>query len=184
MVDSKVLGSYDNSPYTMRNNLVLKKVGIFIWRTQIGRLPVKIELDKRGIDLHSVRCDLCDEDLESVMHCLIDCSFAKDIWSRVFSWWDFGAFSSANVTDMIRDKGPISMSSFGCKVWQDTKWITLYLIWKNRNNVVFQGKSGTAPVALNEIQNLTFEWITSRAKDRCFDWLTWLSKPKVYLNML
>ncbi|XP_071705377.1 uncharacterized protein [Rutidosis leptorrhynchoides] len=37
----------------LKNNLVPSKVSIFIWRALKRRLPVRTELDKRGIDLDS-----------------------------------------------------------------------------------------------------------------------------------
>ncbi|GJU42534.1 RNA-directed DNA polymerase, eukaryota, reverse transcriptase zinc-binding domain protein [Tanacetum coccineum] len=39
-----------------------------------GRLPVKDELDKKGIDLHSVLCLVCDNAYESIDHEIVLCS--------------------------------------------------------------------------------------------------------------
>ncbi|XP_071719194.1 uncharacterized protein [Rutidosis leptorrhynchoides] len=40
-----------------------EKIGVFIWRALRNMLPVRKELDKRGIDLDSVRCPICDNDI-------------------------------------------------------------------------------------------------------------------------
>ncbi|XP_071739493.1 uncharacterized protein [Rutidosis leptorrhynchoides] len=146
------------------------------------RLPVKLELDRRGIDLHSVRCPLCDDDLESVDHSIIFCEHALDVWDRVFNWWNMGNFSNFSLLEIFNGKGNNVMSSFGRKVWQALLWIAAYLIWKNSNNMVFQGKSWNGPVALNEVQIKSFEWISYRSRGRSFDWLTWLSNPSSYLT--
>ncbi|XP_071709057.1 uncharacterized protein [Rutidosis leptorrhynchoides] len=53
---------------TLKNNLVPKKVEVFIWRVLKRRIPVRTELDKRGIDIDSVRCPLCDDDIETIDH--------------------------------------------------------------------------------------------------------------------
>ncbi|XP_071694498.1 uncharacterized protein [Rutidosis leptorrhynchoides] len=83
-LDKEILGyAVVNHPQeSLRNNLVPKKIEIFVWRALKKRLPVRVELDKRGIDLHSVRCPICDDDLESVDHSLINCKFSMDVWSR------------------------------------------------------------------------------------------------------
>ncbi|XP_071689011.1 3-ketoacyl-CoA synthase 9-like [Rutidosis leptorrhynchoides] len=39
------------------------------------------------------------------------------------------------------------MSSFGSKVWQAIEWICVYYIWRNRNNMVFKGKSWSSPLS-------------------------------------
>ncbi|GKC42947.1 reverse transcriptase domain, reverse transcriptase zinc-binding domain protein, partial [Tanacetum coccineum] len=54
MMDNKYLHEEDSRQETVWNKIVPKKVNIFIWRALKGRLPVRSELDKRGIDLDSV----------------------------------------------------------------------------------------------------------------------------------
>ncbi|XP_071700057.1 uncharacterized protein [Rutidosis leptorrhynchoides] len=93
LFDGVLLASSIDNVETLRNRLIPKKIEVFIWRARRGRIPVRIELDKRGIDLHSIRCPMCDEDLESVEHILFSCSFAKDISGKVLNWW---GYSSAN----------------------------------------------------------------------------------------
>ncbi|XP_071718172.1 uncharacterized protein [Rutidosis leptorrhynchoides] len=73
LLDSKSLCVGSNFTDTLRNNLVPKKVEVFIWRARKNRIASLIELDKRGIDLHTVRCPLCDDDVETVNHALLFC---------------------------------------------------------------------------------------------------------------
>ncbi|XP_071740650.1 uncharacterized protein [Rutidosis leptorrhynchoides] len=87
LIDEKLLASIPFAPAVMQNRLVPKKVEIFVWRLVKKRLPVRVEFDKRGIDLHSVRCPLCDDDLKTIDHTFIFCSHAMEIWSRVYKWW-------------------------------------------------------------------------------------------------
>ncbi|XP_071697759.1 uncharacterized protein [Rutidosis leptorrhynchoides] len=181
IIDENLLKvSNQSSHKTLRNNLIPKKLEIFVWRALKKRMPVRIELDKRGIDLHSVRCPICDNDLESVDHSLFDCHLACDIWNRVFKWWNLGPYVSSNGIDCIHGKSSHHMS-FGSKIWQAVSWVTTYYLWKNRNMKVFQNKSWGAPVLLNEIQVKSFEWISHRLKGKNLDWFNWLSNPSLYL---
>ncbi|XP_071695592.1 uncharacterized protein [Rutidosis leptorrhynchoides] len=168
---------------TTRNKLVPKKIVLFIWRAQKKRLQVLVEIDKRGIDLDSIRCPLCDDDLKSVDHVLIFCKYALDIWERVFKWWGFGNFASYSLNELINIDNNVNSSNWGSTTWQTTRWICMYLIWKNRNNKVFNNKCWNGPVALNEIQIMTFEWISNRSRERKIEWLEWLSNPGVFLNI-
>ncbi|XP_071709437.1 uncharacterized protein [Rutidosis leptorrhynchoides] len=146
-------------------------------------MPVKMKLDKRGIDLHLVRCPLCDDGLETVDHSLIFCNHSLDLWNRVFGWWNLGQFSNLSMGEILRGNLPVSSSSFGKKIWEAVEWVCAYFIWKNRNNMVFHGKCWTTPVALNEIQIKSFGWISRREKRKKIDWFSWLSNPSIYLNM-
>ncbi|XP_071694261.1 uncharacterized protein [Rutidosis leptorrhynchoides] len=169
------------SCYT-RNKLVPKKIELFVWRTILKRLPVRIELDKRGIDIHSVRCPLCDGDVESIDHIFIVCKQARDLWDRVAKWWILGHLAINNLSDFLKDVGNASMSRLGKQILQAVIWVCAFLIWKNRNIMVFHGKYWSTSVALNEVQIKSFEWISSRIKGKKLDWLVWISNPSVILT--
>ncbi|XP_071687280.1 uncharacterized protein [Rutidosis leptorrhynchoides] len=181
-IDDRILGSNSFSVSTIRNNLAPKKLEISAWRALHKRLPVRLELDKRGIGLHSVRCPLCDDDLKSVDHSIIFCQQSLDIWERVFKWWDVGPFSSFSVNEVLGMVNNPSMSKFGGMLWLAVRWVSAYIIWKNRNNKVFNGKCWNTPMVFNEIQIKSFEWLSPRAKGRKLEWLTWLSNPYTFLT--
>ncbi|XP_071708833.1 uncharacterized protein [Rutidosis leptorrhynchoides] len=165
LLENSIVGSHE----TLRNTLVPKKLEVFVWRALRKRLPVRVELDKRGIDLHSIRCPVCDGDIESVEHSLISCKLSVEIWSRVFKWWGFGNLANPGLNDILRGKAPQNMSSLGSKIWQAVEWVCAYTIWKNRNTAVFKNKSSCAPVILNEIQVLSYDWISGRIKGKDID---------------
>ncbi|GKD77088.1 RNA-directed DNA polymerase, eukaryota, reverse transcriptase zinc-binding domain protein [Tanacetum coccineum] len=56
IADSKFLHKGEADQETLWNKRVPKKVNIFIWRALRRRLPVRCELDTRGIDLESLLC--------------------------------------------------------------------------------------------------------------------------------
>ncbi|GJR66773.1 reverse transcriptase domain, reverse transcriptase zinc-binding domain protein [Tanacetum coccineum] len=56
MIEEKILLLDIGGQEMLWNKLVPKKVNIFVWRALKGRLPVRVELDKKGVDLDSVLC--------------------------------------------------------------------------------------------------------------------------------
>ncbi|GKB51716.1 retrovirus-related pol polyprotein from transposon TNT 1-94, partial [Tanacetum coccineum] len=56
LFEEKILVLDNRGRETIWNKLVSKKVNIFVWRALRGRLPVRVELDIRGVDLDSVLC--------------------------------------------------------------------------------------------------------------------------------
>ncbi|XP_071698840.1 uncharacterized protein [Rutidosis leptorrhynchoides] len=135
LFNSRLLIPSNDSCETLCNKLVPKKIEVFVWRANKKRLPVLVELDKRCIDLHSVRCPLCDDDLESVDHSLIMCKQAFEVWCKVFDWWGRGGIPFVSVGDLFNDSGQAS-SFIGKSIWQAVLWSSSYLIWKNRNQKV------------------------------------------------
>ncbi|XP_071699529.1 uncharacterized protein [Rutidosis leptorrhynchoides] len=182
-INEKLFHSVQSNHETLKNNLVPKKLEVFVWRTIKKRLPVRMELDKRGIDLNSLRCPICDDDLESVDHSLIFCKYSLELWNRVCKWWGFNQFGNLSMNENLRGITPKNTSMLGKKIWQAVEWVTTYYIWKNRNNKVFRDKMWTTPTALSEIQVKSFEWISHRVKGKRIEWLSWLNNPDVYLNI-
>ncbi|XP_071708232.1 uncharacterized protein [Rutidosis leptorrhynchoides] len=98
-LDGSVLGNSQlHQQETLRNNFVPLKVEVFIWRLLRQRLPVRVELDKRGIDLNSLLCPLCDDDIESITHTIFFCKYAMGVWERVYKWWGFGGVTNLSLS--------------------------------------------------------------------------------------
>ncbi|GJS64070.1 RNA-directed DNA polymerase, eukaryota [Tanacetum coccineum] len=71
---------------TRWNKCIPIKININSWRVANERLPTRVNLDRRGIDLHSVRCPVCDDDLETENHIFVHCATAKQIWTDILKW--------------------------------------------------------------------------------------------------
>ncbi|XP_071700510.1 uncharacterized protein [Rutidosis leptorrhynchoides] len=130
LVDSKLLYSSTPQKATDRLSFLPQKLGIFIWRVKQHRLPVRVELDKRGIDLDSVRCPVCNDGLETVEHVFVHCSFAKELWSRVFQWWNAGRSMYANLDEMFQGIHGSVHSSQASSLWKAIEWVCAYSIWQ------------------------------------------------------
>ncbi|XP_071688775.1 uncharacterized protein [Rutidosis leptorrhynchoides] len=72
-IDGKKLQVGNNVIETVRNKLIPQKVSIFVWRAKLQRLPVRFELDKRGIDINTLLYPICGDEVEKVDHVLIQC---------------------------------------------------------------------------------------------------------------
>ncbi|GKB50694.1 RNA-directed DNA polymerase, eukaryota [Tanacetum coccineum] len=66
-------------------NVIPRKVNVFVWRAVLGRLPVRVELDKRGIDIDSILCPCCENVVELIDHNLVLCEKALKVWDKIFA---------------------------------------------------------------------------------------------------
>ncbi|GJT45860.1 reverse transcriptase domain, reverse transcriptase zinc-binding domain protein [Tanacetum coccineum] len=145
---------------TLWNNLVPRKVNAFVWRALNRRLPVRIELDKKGIDLDTLLCPGCDNVVESLDHCLVLCENVINVWDMIFAWWGVGLTDVFTVKELLCHKGKSSMGKESRLLWQTTIWVAAYFVWKNRNNQVFKWKSKNSSRLFNEIQQKTLSGYT------------------------
>ncbi|XP_071736496.1 uncharacterized protein [Rutidosis leptorrhynchoides] len=159
------------------NPLIPQKIGIFIWRAKQNKLPVRSELDKKGIDLHSVRCPVCDDDIETLLHSLLKCSNSMDIWNRIQKWWSLDHLYLSCIYDLAKGSNPQLISNLGSSLWQAVG-TTTYYIWIHRNDRVFSDKNRSSSKIVSEIQSKCYEWINCRWKKGTLDWLKWISNPR------
>ncbi|GJU33638.1 reverse transcriptase domain, reverse transcriptase zinc-binding domain protein [Tanacetum coccineum] len=135
----------------------LKEDGNFM-----GRLPVREELDKRGIDLDSLLCPSCGDMVESCSHCLVMCNFAMSVWEKIYSWWKIGVINAFSIEEFFSSNGNANVPIHSSKIWQAVIWTSGYFIWKERNALVFKGKASSLNKIVQDIQLKSFEWIVRR----------------------
>ncbi|GJV56507.1 RNA-directed DNA polymerase, eukaryota, reverse transcriptase zinc-binding domain protein [Tanacetum coccineum] len=79
--------------HTRWNKHLPSKVNILTWHVSNKRLPIRSNLDSRGIDLDSTRCNLCDDDIETEDHVFVYFPIATHTWKPVYTWWEFIGFT-------------------------------------------------------------------------------------------
>ncbi|GKB63320.1 reverse transcriptase domain, reverse transcriptase zinc-binding domain protein [Tanacetum coccineum] len=115
LVEEKILRSESSFQETLWNKLVPKKVNIFIWRALKGRIPVREELDKRGIDLDTLLSPCYDSMVESCTHCLVLCNLAMSVWEKIFKWWKVRNVNAFSIGDLFNSNGTlISLTILSC----------------------------------------------------------------------
>nr|GEZ96005.1 RNA-directed DNA polymerase, eukaryota, reverse transcriptase zinc-binding domain protein [Tanacetum cinerariifolium] len=64
------------------------KVNVHAWKVRINGLPTRCNISRRGIDIPSILCPLCETGVESSKHLFFNCSVVRAILRRVCIWWD------------------------------------------------------------------------------------------------
>nr|GFA58219.1 RNA-directed DNA polymerase, eukaryota, reverse transcriptase zinc-binding domain protein [Tanacetum cinerariifolium] len=78
----------DSAPKTRWNKTVPKKINIHVWRVKMDNIPTRFKLSRRGIDLDSIYCPICNMTAETASHIFFNCLMAKDIYKKIDRWWD------------------------------------------------------------------------------------------------
>nr|GEX46885.1 protein kinase-like domain, beta-lactamase/transpeptidase-like protein [Tanacetum cinerariifolium] len=82
-MDEKILHVESGGQETIWNKLVPRKVNIFVWRALKRRLSVRVDLDRRVIDVDSVLCRSCKNVMETYALCLVTCNLATSEWEKI-----------------------------------------------------------------------------------------------------
>ncbi|XP_035837072.1 uncharacterized protein LOC118484992 [Helianthus annuus] len=79
------------------------KCNIMNWRGNLDRLPTRLDLKRRDVDIPSVMCPFCDEVEESVEHLFTACSVALRVWSTFSVWCNITPLYLFEFKDIFRN---------------------------------------------------------------------------------
>ncbi|GJU30905.1 RNA-directed DNA polymerase, eukaryota [Tanacetum coccineum] len=64
------------------------KVNVLAWRVYLDKIPNRLNLSTRGINIPSILCPICNSFVESTSHVFFSCSLARHLRSKISRWWE------------------------------------------------------------------------------------------------
>ncbi|GJU30387.1 RNA-directed DNA polymerase, eukaryota [Tanacetum coccineum] len=174
IIDTRLLPVLDRP--TQWDNCIPRKVNIFMWRFMLDRLPRRLNISSRGIDIPSIGCPLCNANVESSNHIFFDCDNAKFIWNLVRNWCDllFPACALFNQWKFWFDSWQVSKErKRGLYVIFAA---TLWWLWRFLNNIIFGHHPLKRSDIYDNIRSFSFSWIHHRGR-LVGSWSDWLKSP-------
>ncbi|KAK4492571.1 hypothetical protein RD792_003386 [Penstemon davidsonii] len=110
------------------------KVRLFVWSCCSGAIPVRERLKQRKIPVENL-CPRCKLHSESILHCLLYCTFARQVWALsnlpyVSYWYDGNEVESW----LLQIKSRTDAKDFG---WAA---ILMWWIWFGRNKLLWENE--------------------------------------------
>jgi hypothetical protein len=154
---------------------VPSKVSALSWQVLLNRVPTRENLRHRGvIGGDDSRCPFCNKAVESTCHLFLHCDFTASIWYAIMRW--FG------VVAVIPPTVPMSFAVMvGCGSNKKRRkglailWLAfIWVVWKVRNDRVFNNALVEGDVVLDLIQRLSWQWfVNNSANGPCmlYEWV-------------
>ena len=119
----------------------IPRVKTFIWQCLHNSIGVGECLVKRCISESNI-CPLCQKEPESILHRLRDCVTSKQTWERL-GINPSNAFYEGNLIPWLET----NCKDNSCRLGEQPPWkilfsFTIWLLWKQRNDVVFGNQWG------------------------------------------
>lgn len=95
-------------------------------------LPTRLNLSRRGVNI-SPMCPICDQEMETTTHALIQCELAKQVWDR----WQGRPMN-------MRGSQLLEITDAALKILEgdnqdlEIYFVTSWAIWYNRNQKAFE----------------------------------------------
>jgi hypothetical protein len=160
------------------------KVVVFAWRLFRNTLPTKDNLFWRGVINHdSCLCVAGCGSLETVDHIFFHCSFFGSVWNNILHWIGLSMALPFVASDHFNQfnfggGGPRVRHSFMCVIWFATVWE----IWKERNNRIFNGKECPILRLVDKIKLLSFSWLKETFVQFSLNYHGWWLNPLAVLG--
>ncbi|GKC73360.1 RNA-directed DNA polymerase, eukaryota, reverse transcriptase zinc-binding domain protein [Tanacetum coccineum] len=152
------------------------KVNIFFWRLRLDRLPHRLNLSRRGLDITSIMCQVCSNRVESNEHLLFYCEVASNIWRLVRIWCDMSIPILNSHSDWLDWIENLRISNALKERMIVIIVTTCWCLWNYRNSVTFFSQNLRKYDIYDSIRLFSFSWINSRSCNR-LAWHDWLRKP-------
>ena len=163
-------------PSTRWHKVLPRKVNVFIWRLILDRLPHRLNLSLRGMEIQDIACPICACNVESNDHIFFSCDMAVQVWHRVRVWCD-------GVVPQLVSLSHLSEWLINWSVSNDKRdrmyvisATLLWTIWRYRNNIVFNSQSMRKSDIFDCIRLFSFSWIKYRGA-KIHNWDDWLKYP-------
>lgn len=153
------------------------KINIFIWRLELDRIPTRIELVNRRVNISDTRCPFCEFAQESANHLIVDCGFVKGVWSKIKVWCRIQGASFDSISELLKMDFIASKPKWEKKILRGIMMITCWKIWLERNNIVFHKSRHKSVDIVAGIKASSYCWIKHRASFKDVIWTDWGNYP-------
>lgn len=162
------------------SNLVPTKVAALGWRATRNRLQTKTNLATRGVQLgeNGLLCAGCGQCNETVQHLFFECSVFSELWGRCLHWCGLQTALQADCKRQFQQfRGLFFGNNEASNQWQVIWLATLWTIWLNRNDIVFNNKRATADAMFEQTQVRSWTWLHANGKDFVYPQHNWIDSP-------
>ncbi|XP_022024531.1 uncharacterized protein LOC110924855 [Helianthus annuus] len=137
------------------------------------RLPTKRALALRSISVLDEMCVLCGDYVETSDHIFVSCHHAQTAWLYIASWCNLPPIIAFGINDLLTLHEVSSGSWKKKKAIHAIVLVTIWSIWKMRNDAVFRQSVPNTMKMLDGIKSLAFLWVKNRLKELSLTWEDW-----------
>ncbi|GJU06460.1 RNA-directed DNA polymerase, eukaryota, reverse transcriptase zinc-binding domain protein [Tanacetum coccineum] len=170
-IDQNILPTLAHT--TTWDKSIPRKVNVFMWRLSLDRLPHRLNLSSRGMDIPAISCPSCNANVESANHVFFECDIATDMWKLVFRWCDIPLFQASS-WDSFNDW---IISWHASKEKKHRFYVittsVLWWLWRYRNSVTFSSQPLRKSDLFDNVRFSSFSWLHNRDHMK-LSWNDWL----------
>ncbi|GJV64834.1 RNA-directed DNA polymerase, eukaryota [Tanacetum coccineum] len=132
------------------------KVNIFAWKLHLDRLPTRVNLAHRGVQVLSSSCPVCNMVQEDVPHLFFLCDVARDVSRLICRWWNVSWSPVGSYLNWLSWFNSIRLGSNVKDLLEGGFYIAWWSLWSFRNQLLFSNNSPRRNVLFDDIVTRSF----------------------------
>ncbi|GKB87372.1 RNA-directed DNA polymerase, eukaryota, partial [Tanacetum coccineum] len=113
------------------------KINVFAWRVSLDRLPTRLNLIRRGVQVPSTACPICTSYPEDISHLLFRCPMASDIHRLICRWWGLPWSPLGSYAEWLSCFKDIRLGSKVKSILEGVCYVSWWCLWIYRNQLLF-----------------------------------------------
>nr|GEV21274.1 RNA-directed DNA polymerase, eukaryota [Tanacetum cinerariifolium] len=130
------------------------KVNVLAWKIKIGALPTRLNISRRGIDINSILCPICDCGVESSCHSFFSCSLARQVARKISLWWDVTYVDVNSYVELVTWMMSLRLTSKLNLMLEGVFYAMWWYLWSYRNKLLFETKAPLKAVIFDDETSL------------------------------
>jgi hypothetical protein len=155
------------------------KVVLFVWRLFQDRLPTKDNLFRRRvINFDAQLCIGGCGEVESSSHLLFHCKLFGSVWNHILRWMGCIAVLPLDAQSHYYQFSYIAGVALSRRSIIQVIWFaTVWEIWKERNNRIFNNMNCSISQVVDKIKSLTYMWLKGNYVSLPLNYHGWWLSP-------
>jgi len=155
------------------------KVSLFVWRLLRDRLPTKNNLARRRvIQTTDTACSAGCGELETASHLFLGCDIYRSLWLLVLHWLGISSALPGELRHhYVQFIYMVGLPRFSYLYLRLIWFAFVWVIWKERNNRVFNNVTLNPSVLLEKVKLNSFLWIKSKQVAFFYSYHDWWKHP-------
>ncbi|GJY13076.1 RNA-directed DNA polymerase, eukaryota [Tanacetum coccineum] len=138
------------------------KVNVFAWKLHLDRLPTRSNLLKRGIQVQSSLCPICNVLQEDTSHLFFSCDVALAISRLICRWWNVSWSPVDSYSGWLEWFNSIRLGSKLKGILEGVFYVSWWCLWNFRNQLLFASKKPRKETLFDDVVSRSFIWSNSR----------------------
>ncbi|GJR55437.1 RNA-directed DNA polymerase, eukaryota, reverse transcriptase zinc-binding domain protein [Tanacetum coccineum] len=129
------------------------KVNIHAWKVKLDILPTRLNISKRGMDIESILCPLCEKNVESSSHIFFTCPISREIFRKVLLWWEIDVVMVSSYDEWLEWLLSIRLHSKHKELFEGVCYVLWWYIWNFRNKSIFGSACPSKALIFEELKD-------------------------------